>query len=54
VKVGLFARFWKVILAILVAGKKAIILVFAGIAAFLKKRFGKKETEAPPSVTPGE
>lgn len=54
VKVGLFAKFWKVILSVLIAGKKAVIVLFAGIAAFLKRLFGKKETEAPPSVTPGE
>lgn len=54
VKVGLLAKFWKVILSILIAGKKLVIVAFAGLAAFLKKLFGKKETEAPPSVTPGE
>jgi uncharacterized membrane-anchored protein len=54
VKVGLFAKFWKVILGLLVAGKKAVILLFAGAAAFLKRLFGKKETESPPSATPGE
>ena len=54
VKVGLFAKFWKVLLGLLLAGKKAVIVLFVGAAAFLKRLFGKKETEAPPSVTPGE
>lgn len=54
VKVGLFAKFWKVLLGILVAGKKGIVVLFVGAAALLKRLFGKKETEAPPSVTPGE
>ncbi|WP_395839868.1 DUF2167 domain-containing protein [Cystobacter fuscus] len=54
VKVGLFAKFWNVILGVLVAGKKAIVLLAVAAFAFLKRLFGKKEAEAPPSVPPSE
>jgi uncharacterized membrane-anchored protein len=50
VKIGLIAKFGKVILAALIAGKKAIILAFAGAAAFIKKLFSRKP--AMPSGTP--
>jgi uncharacterized membrane-anchored protein len=51
VKIGLIAKFWKVIIAALIAGKKAIILLIAGAAAFVKRIFGRKPKatpEAPP------
>lgn len=50
VKVGLLAKAGKFLIALLVAGKKGIVLVLAGIGAFLKKLFGKKSDE--PSNTP--
>lgn len=40
VKVGLLAKFGKGLLAILVAGKKAIVALFVGAAALLKRLFG--------------
>ncbi|WP_394848758.1 DUF2167 domain-containing protein [Pendulispora brunnea] len=46
VKIGLLAKFWKVIIAALIAGKKAIVLVLAGIAAFVKKLFSRKNEPA--------
>ena len=46
VKVGLLAKFGKTILALLIAGKKAVVVALAGAAAFLKRLFGgKKNTE---------
>ena len=45
-KVGLFAKFTKVILAVLIAGKKAIVAVFAGGAALMKKFFSKNKEAA--------
>jgi uncharacterized membrane-anchored protein len=42
VKLGFFAKFWNVILAGLIAMKKGVIFVVAGIAALLKKIFGRK------------
>lgn len=43
VKLGFFAKFWNVILGALIAMKKGVIFVIAGIAAFLKKIFGRKK-----------
>jgi hypothetical protein len=40
-KVGILAKFGKVFLAILLAMKKFIILLLAGIGAFLRRVFGK-------------
>jgi len=48
-KLGLLAKFGKVLLAILVAGKKAIALVFIAIFAFFKRLFGRKQETAPES-----
>jgi uncharacterized membrane-anchored protein len=45
VKVGLLAKFGKVILAALVAGKKLVLVAFAAVAAFFKKIFGGKKTQ---------
>lgn len=47
VKVGLLAKFGKVILAALIAGKKAIVLLFLGIGAFFKRLFGGKSAPKP-------
>jgi uncharacterized membrane-anchored protein len=43
VKLGILAKFWKGFLALLVAGKKGIVALFAAIAAFARKLFGKKQ-----------
>ena len=45
VKVGLLAKFGKGILALLVAGKKAIVALFVGAAALVKRLFGGKKAE---------
>jgi uncharacterized membrane-anchored protein len=45
VKVGLLAKFGKGLLALLVAGKKAVVALFVGAAAFVKKIFGGKKQE---------
>lgn len=44
---GILAKFWKGLLALLVAGKKGIVALFAAIAALARKLFGKKP--APPA-----
>jgi uncharacterized membrane-anchored protein len=43
VKIGLLAKFWKVILTAVLAAKKAIALGFMAVAAFVKRIFGKKK-----------
>lgn len=45
VKTGLLAKLWKFILAILIAGKKLIVVAVIAIGVFLKKIFSSK-TEA--------
>jgi len=45
VKIGLFAKFWKVILAVLIAGKKFIVVALIAAGALLKKVFGGKKSE---------
>jgi uncharacterized membrane-anchored protein len=40
VKIGLLAKFSKVILGVLIAGKKLVVLLFVGIAGFVKRLFG--------------
>jgi len=47
VKVGLLAKFGKGLLALLIAGKKAVVALFIGAAALVKKIFGggKKQEE---------
>jgi uncharacterized membrane-anchored protein len=45
VKLGLLAKFWNVILAALIAGKKAIILALIAAGAFMKKFFGGKKPQ---------
>ena len=44
-KVGVIASFWKVILAGLIAAKKAVIVGLAACGAFLKRLFGRKRRE---------
>lgn len=53
VKLGLFAKLWKVILAVILALKKAIILLVAAIVGGIKKLFGRKKAEAPSEASPG-
>jgi uncharacterized membrane-anchored protein len=59
VKIGLLAKFGKVLIGLLVAGKKLIVLLFVGIWVGVKKLFGVKtppaqasNASAPPSSTP--
>lgn len=47
-KVGLLAKFGKVIIGLLVAMKKAVILLFVAIGAFFKRLFGGKTEDRPP------
>jgi uncharacterized membrane-anchored protein len=57
-KLGLFAKFWKVLLGIVLALKKLLIVIFAALAAGLKKLWAKitrKKTEdASASTTESE
>jgi uncharacterized membrane-anchored protein len=46
VKIGLLAKFWKVILLAVVAGKKFIVLGLIALGALLKKYLGGKKGEA--------
>jgi uncharacterized membrane-anchored protein len=47
VKIGLIAKFWKLAVAALIAGKKLVVLALAGAAAYLKKLFGaRKKSES--------
>jgi len=46
-KIGILAKFGKVLIGLLIAGKKAIVLLLLAVGAFVKKLFGGK-TEAPP------
>jgi uncharacterized membrane-anchored protein len=50
VKVGLLAKFGKVLLGILLAMKKAFVLLLVGIAAFLRRLFGGKASAEPAPV----
>ncbi|WNG53453.1 DUF2167 domain-containing protein [Archangium gephyra] len=54
-KVGILAKFGKFFVALLVAGKKAIIPLLLAIGVLVSKLFGGKKTEAaPPPANPGE
>ena len=46
-KVVLLAKFGKVLLAVLVAGKKAIVLLFLAVGAFFKRLFTGKSAAKP-------
>lgn len=52
-KVGLLAKFGKVLLGLLIAGKKLIVIAVIAIGSFLKNLFGKKD-DAPPPTPPAE
>jgi uncharacterized membrane-anchored protein len=53
-KLGFFGKIWKWILGVLLALKKAIIVVVVAIAALFKRVFGKKTAEtAGTAATPG-
>ncbi len=43
IKIGLIAKFWKVILAAIIAGKKAVAAAVFALVAYLKRLFGKKK-----------
>lgn len=47
VKLGILAKFGKVILAALIAGKKAVVAGVIALVAFLKKILGAKKAEVP-------
>jgi uncharacterized membrane-anchored protein len=47
VKVGLLAKFSKVIFAALIAAKKVIFVALAGLGAFVKRLFSRKEAAKP-------
>lgn len=51
-KLGILAKFWKGFLALLIAGKKGIVALFAAIAAFARKLFGKKAAAEPSDAEP--
>jgi len=51
-KLGLFGKMWKFILAMIIALKKLVIVVIAGIAAFFKRFFGKKGSKDEPPKPP--
>jgi uncharacterized membrane-anchored protein len=46
VKLGLLAKFWKVLLAVVIAGKKFIVVAVIAIGVFLKRLFAKKNEQA--------
>ena len=52
VKVGLLAKFGGKLIALLIAGKKLIVLAGVAIAAFLRKLFGGKSKAAPTASAP--
>jgi uncharacterized membrane-anchored protein len=51
IKLGLLAKFWKIFLALLIAGKKALIVALVGIGAFFKRVLGNKAANAKPPRT---
>ena len=56
-KIGLIAKFWKVLVVAFIAGKKAIVLAVVALGAWLKKALGVRsknlETPPPPPPPPG-
>ncbi|HET9932032.1 MAG TPA: DUF2167 domain-containing protein [Polyangiaceae bacterium] len=51
VKIGLLAKFWKVLIGIIIAGKKAIVLAVLAIGGAIKKFFGSKGNQETPSAS---
>jgi len=51
-QLGLFGKMWKFILGVVLALKKAILVVIAGVAAFFKRIFGKKDKPAETTPAP--
>lgn len=43
-KIGLFVKFWKIILAVLLVGKKFFIIAFIALIALLRKLFRREAT----------
>jgi len=52
VKIGLLAKFWKVILALIIAGKKAVAAAVLAGLAFFKRLFGAKKKDEPEVAPP--
>lgn len=52
-KLGLFGKLWKVILALVLALKKLVIVVAVAIGGFFKKLFGKRKPEPTPARADG-
>jgi len=52
IKIGLIAKFWKVIVVAFIAGKKFIVLALVGLGAWLKKALGQRNRniETPPGA----
>jgi uncharacterized membrane-anchored protein len=53
VKTGLLAKFWKLLVGILLVAKKALIALVIGTIALFRKifgRFGKRSADSPPTV----
>jgi uncharacterized membrane-anchored protein len=53
VKIGLLAKFWKIIIVALVAGKKFLIIGLLALGAMFKNLVGKKKPVAPSPPSPG-
>jgi uncharacterized membrane-anchored protein len=54
VKIGLLAKFSKVIIGLLIAGKKAIVLALIGLGVLVKKFFGAKDSAPSADAGPGD
>ena len=50
-KIGLIAKFWNVILGVILAAKKALFVGLAALGAWFKRMFGKKKGAAPAVLT---
>lgn len=53
VKLGLFGKLWKVMLAVLLAVKKLIVVAIVGVGTFFKKLFRRKAQPQAPVARPG-
>ena len=51
VKIGLLAKFWKLLLGLLIAGKKVIVVAVLAIGGAIKKFFGGKSNQETPSAS---